>query len=138
MNYTQIGVSYFLGIIFIFAGIDKLFHYKMFLNALASYVLMPNVLIPYFSLSLVLAEIWIGLGLIIKKYRRTASLSSFVILMIFTLALIINYIYKPGSICGCWFTITLGTVNILHIFQNFIMLILALTIWFFESNKKIE
>lgn len=138
MSLIQIISSYILGIIFIFAGIDKLLHYNMFLNALANYVIMPLVLIPYFALTLILSEIWIGIGLLIKKYRKNSSILSFFLLFVFTIALIINFIYKPGAICGCWFTITLGTVDTLHIIQNIIMISISLIIWLHESYYNIN
>ncbi|MGI0014947.1 MAG: MauE/DoxX family redox-associated membrane protein, partial [Nitrososphaera sp.] len=122
------------GVVFLFTVIDKLFHYNAFLNALASYVLMPPAIAPYLALPIILSELWVGVGMLIKPWREGAALTAASLLSIFTLALILNYFYKPGAICGCWFTITLGTATEIHITQNFVMLGLALTVWWLDRN----
>ncbi len=132
MKYIHFIASYFLGVVFLFTSIDKLFHYNAFLNALASYVLMPAAIVSYLALPIILTELWAGVGLLIKWWRKAAALTSASLLTIFTLALTLNYIYKPGAICGCWFTITLGTATEIHIAQNLVMLGLALTVWWLE------
>lgn len=134
MKYVHLISSYFLGVVFLFTSIDKLFHYNAFLNALANYVLTPSAIVSYLALPIILAEFWVGIGLLIKWWRKAAALITASLLFIFTLALILNYIYKPGTICGCWFTITLGTATEIHIAQNVVMLGLALTVWWLDSN----
>lgn len=122
--------TYFLALIFLFAGIDKLYHYDGFLNALNSYVLVPKGAAEFLAAPLIMAEICTGLGLLAVGWRRTAALAATVLLGIFIVALAFNYFFQPGSICGCWFTITLAKGTKLHVLQNSVLLGLALSIWF--------
>ncbi|MCI0693959.1 DoxX family membrane protein [candidate division KSB1 bacterium] len=134
IKYVHLISSYFLGVVFLFTSIDKLFHYNEFLNALAGYVLTPPAMVSYLALPIIFTELWVGAGLLLNWWRKAAALTSASLLTVFTLALTLNYIYKPGTICGCWFTITLGTATEIHIAQNVVMLGLALTIWGLELD----
>lgn len=135
MKYVHLVSSYFLSVVFLFTSIDKFFHYKEFLNALASYVLMPPTIAPYLVLPIIFTELWVGVGMLVKRLREPAALTSASLLTIFTLALTLNYFYEPEAICGCWFTITLGTATEVHIIQNLIMVGLAFTVWWRDRNS---
>lgn len=129
MRYVTIVSNFFLAAIFMFTGIDKLFHYKGFITALSSYIVIPDGTAEYLALPIILSEIWIALGLLFRAWRKTAALISAVAMAIFSAALIVNYIYAPESICGCWFSITLGTATITHILMNLTLLGVAIVIW---------
>lgn len=119
----------FLAVVFLFAGIDKIFHFGGFVNALASYAVVPAAVARYLALPVVLSELWVGVGLLVPRWRRTAALAAAVLLAVFTVALIGNLYFSPGSICGCWFTITLGRTTRMHVAQNVVLLALAVSVW---------
>lgn len=119
----------FLAVVFLFAGIDKVFHFDGFVNALASYAVVPTAVARYLALPVILSELWVGAGLLVPRWRRTAALAAAVLLAIFTVALISNLYFSPGSICGCWFTITLGRTTRMHVAQNVVLLALAVSVW---------
>lgn len=119
----------FLAVVFLFAGIDKVFHFDGFVNALASYAVVPTAVARYLALPVILSELWVGVGLLVPRWRRTAALAAAVLLAIFTVALISNLYFSPGSICGCWFTITLGRTTRMHVAQNVVLLALAVSVW---------
>jgi hypothetical protein len=48
---------------------------------------------------------------------------------LFTAALTINHFYAPKAICGCWFSVTLGTSTFSHIIMNLTLLGIALTVF---------
>lgn len=121
--------SLFLASVFLYAGVDKLFHYGGFIRALESYVILPPALAPYTALAVIAAEIWTAAGLLIVRLRHAAALSSSLLLSVFTLALAINYIVAPNAICGCWFTITLSQGTEHHILQNLLMLGLSISLY---------
>lgn len=129
MKYVTVISNYFLAAIFMFTGIDKLFHYKGFIIALSSYIVIPDGTAEYLALPIILSEIWIALGLLIRAWGKVAALIGAVAMAIFTAALIVNYVYAPESICGCWFSITLGTATITHIIMNLTLLGVAIVIW---------
>jgi uncharacterized membrane protein YphA (DoxX/SURF4 family) len=129
LKHISILSAVFLALIFVFAGIDKIFHFDGFVNALASYAVVPTAVARYLALPVVLSELWVGASLLIPRWRRTAALAGAVLLAIFTVALIGNLYFSPGSICGCWFTLTLGRSTRLHVLQNVVLLALAVSVW---------
>jgi uncharacterized membrane protein YphA (DoxX/SURF4 family) len=120
----------FLAVVFLFAGIDKVFHYDGFVNALASYAVVPTAVARFLALPVIFCELWVAVGLLVSPWRRRAALSAAVLLAIFTVALAVNLYVSPGSVCGCWFTITLGRSTRLHVLQNVVLLALAVSVWF--------
>lgn len=121
--------SIFLGMFFLLTSLDKAFHYESFFHALKGYVLIPNNFAQYIAFPIILTELWIGIGLLIAPWRRIASLLAVVILMIFIVALSVNYFYAPNSSCGCWFTVSSGQLNVFHVLQNLVFMGLALFVW---------
>lgn len=129
MRHISLLSAIFLALVFLSAGIDKIFHFDGFINALATYVVVPAAAARYLALPVILSEIWVGLGLLVPRWRRTAALAAAVLLAVFTVALVVNLHHSPGSVCGCWFTLTLGRATRLHVLQNVILLTLDLSVW---------
>ncbi len=125
----------FLAALFLYAGIDKLFHYGGFVKALGNYVLVPEGLERFLALPVILAELLAGAGLLIKAWRAPASLLAALLLFVFTVALAVNQRYAPGVECGCWFTVTLGKATSSHILQNVLLLGLAVSVWLDERRS---
>jgi uncharacterized membrane protein YphA (DoxX/SURF4 family) len=128
--------SYFLAAIFLFAGFDKVYHYEGFINALNSYSLIPRGGAQLLAMPLILAEICTGLGLAVASWRRHAAFTATALLALFTVALTVNHFIRPGSICGCWFTLTLAKGTKLHILQNLVLLGLSISIWYDLSKGR--
>lgn len=127
-RYVRISSFLFLGALFLYAGLDKAFHYGGFVKALGGYALIPDGLETHLGLPLILAELLVGVGLLLKPWRQPAALLATGMLAAFTVALAVNQRYNPGVECGCWFTITLGRATSSHIVQNLILLGLAVSI----------
>jgi len=123
-----------LAALFLYAGADKAFHYGGFVKALGGYVLVPDGLEGFLALPLILSEVLVGVGLLVRPWRSPAALLAAVLLSVFTLALAVNQHYAPGLECGCWFTVTLGKATPSHILQNVLLLGLALSIWLDERQ----
>lgn len=123
-----------LSALFLYAGIDKAFHYGGFVKALGGYVIVPDGLERHLALPLILSEILIGCGLLLRSWRPAASLLAAGMLAVFTVALAVNQYYAPGVECGCWFTITLGRATTSHILQNVVLFGLAISIWMDERG----
>jgi putative oxidoreductase len=124
----------FLSALFLYAGIDKAVHYDGFINALNGYVLIPRGFGPSLALPLILCELLVGVGLLVKPWRSAAALLASGLLMMFTAAIAVNQHYAPGTVCGCWFTITLGEATATHVLQNLVLLGLAASVWLNERG----
>ena len=123
-----------LAAIFLYAGLDKAFHYVGFLRALGSYAFVPDVAVEWVAPVVILAELWVGIGLLRRSWRRAAAITAAVLMVVFTAAVATNELVAPGTLCGCWFTFTLAESTGPHILQNLVFLGLALTIWWRERT----
>ena len=129
MKAVDRAIVFFLSMIFLFSGIDKILHYEGFVNALRDYVLVPRGTAPYFALPVIAVELLVGVGLVLKGTRAAAALTAAVTLAAFTVAVAVNHQFGNRGICGCWFTITLAQGTGMHLMQNLLFLGLALTAW---------
>jgi len=120
-----------LAAVFVSSAIDKLFHYGGFVTALARSVLVPAVAAPYLALPVILLELAIGGGLVSRRWRRSAAIGASALLVVFIATLTANALYAPpGTPCGCWFTLTLGESNRLHIALDVALLAVAASLVF--------
>lgn len=131
---TALG-AWFLGSVLLLAACDKLLHLEGFYNAVRNYALVPSFLESALPLPIILAEVALGAGLFISRWRKLAAWSVAVLFGIFSIALAGNLFYAPGSVCGCWFTFGTNTPSALHIGQNVAMLLLGVTIALDKSLK---
>lgn len=129
MRLISTASAYFLSLVFIYAGLDKVVHYDGFINALSSYAVVPSIIAPGLAPGIILLEILIGVALLLPSRRAPAALGAALTLAAFTTALVVNLLVAPGSVCGCWFSITLAESDGGHITLNLILLGLALTLW---------
>ena len=130
LKYIPIASTFFLGLIFMVTGVDKLVHYGQFLDALEHYVILPEGISKYIGLPVMLSEIWIGVGLFLKSTRKIALLGATAILAGFIVALTINYLTLSEANCGCLFFLQIGGATPLHIFYDIVLLSLAMYAWF--------
>lgn len=121
--------SLFLSLLFLGSALDKVFHYGGFVKALGSYVLLPRALAGVVGPVVIVTEVWVGLGLLWPRWRHQAAAVSVGLLALLTVALVGNTVYAPGSICGCWFTLTVGRASGGHVLLNLLFLAVAATLW---------
>ncbi len=128
MKHVDIAIALLLAAIFLFSGIDKIFHYQGFLNALFDYVLVPRGSTTTLAPLVIVSELMIGVGLLVAPWRRQAALAAGALLAIFSIAVAFNFFYGNRGICGCWFTITLAKSTEMHLLQNLLLTSLAFSL----------
>ncbi len=119
----------FLFCVFVGSSVDKALHYDGFVSALGNYSVVPGGAARLLAPCVIVAELAIGLGLLVPVFRRQAALSAAVLLLCFSCALGVNYFYGNDGACGCWFTFTLGESQVQHIALNLAMASLAASLW---------
>ncbi|HZF11589.1 MAG TPA: MauE/DoxX family redox-associated membrane protein [Thermoanaerobaculia bacterium] len=124
----------FLALLFLYAGLDKAFHYGGFVKALDGYVLVPHGAGPHLALPLLACELLVGVGLLVRPWQPAAVRVATVLLALFTVALAVNQRYAPGAECGCWFTLTVSRATTSHIAQDLVLLALAVGLWVEERK----
>jgi len=133
MSYLIITSSYVLGIIFVVAGVNKILHYSLFIAQISAYGAIAMYIAPYLASPLILAEIWVGLGLFVGSWRKLAAISSNVLLVIFGVVLSMGYFKGSNSACGCLLPIGSQTIGLIHIIQDLVLVGLSIFVW---SNQK--
>jgi hypothetical protein len=134
-SWTDLAVIAFLSLLFAFSSFDKVFHYHQFVNAVRNYSLVPRGFANYLALPLIVIELFIAVCLLYKPWRRSAALAGLAAMILFTAALLTNFIYGARGICGCWFTLTLAQGNSVHIAQNIIFGCLFASVMFVPVSK---
>lgn len=113
-------------VLFSFAAIDKLLHFRGFVVAIQSYGVLPTRLETLAASFFIMAELAIAVGLLTKRWRRVACVSAVLLLATFTT---VYMAVNPGRVCGCWFTLTLNSGGYFHILQNLVFIGLAILTW---------
>jgi uncharacterized membrane protein YphA (DoxX/SURF4 family) len=121
--------AFFLGIVFIVAGVNKLFNYSLFVKEVSSHGILRMDIIRYLTFPLILAEIWTGLGLFVGQWRKAAAMSSTLLLMIFTIILFANYLSGSTTACGCLLPFESRSIGPLHIIRDLVLLGLSIFVW---------
>lgn len=129
MKYLNAAILWTLVGLFLFAAIDKVLHYAGFVNALSNYVLMPRGWAEIVAPAIILAELAIGAGLLVRSWRRSAALLGAGLLALFTFALLVNAQAGDRGICGCWFSLTLAEGTGTHTLFNLLFIALAGFAW---------
>ena len=138
MKLTDRIILFIMIVIFSYAGLDKLFHYQGFIDALGDYVIIPAGIGAYLAAPIIGVEILLGMGLMVPAWRKPAALSGAGLLALFTVALAINYQLGGRGICGCWFTLTLSSSTETHVIQNLIFIAMCVSIWWTARKAPME
>ena len=106
-------IRFAIGTIFIYASIDKILHLETFANIIHNYRLLPPYLINLMAVILPWVEMVTGICLIVGYKYRGASFIILSMLMVFILALSINYAKGININCGCFSTSSSTRSNLL-------------------------
>lgn len=124
-----------LGIIFLYAGVEKIIAPREFAVAIYNYRLLPDQAINLLALILPWLEVFLAAGLIAGIYVRGASLISALLFMIFALALTVNLVRGLDISCGC-FGATSGNINWLYLVRDTSLLTMSVVTLFFDRGWK--
>ncbi len=122
-----------LGIIFFYAGIEKIIAPREFALAIYNYQILPDLLINPVALVLPWLEVFLAAGLIAGIYVRGASFLSSVLFLIFATALTVNLIRGLDISCGCFGTAS-GNINWLYLVRDTSLLTMSIVVLFFDRG----
>lgn len=98
-----------LGLIFIYASIDKIYHPAEFAQVIYNYQILPDTLINMAAIILPWLELLLGILLILGLWLPGAIVLSNLLLLTFFGTLVLNTIRGVNVHCGCFTTSTEGT-----------------------------
>ena len=91
-----------LGIVFLYAGIEKIIAPQEFAMAVYNYRLLPDWAVNMLAVILPWLEVFLATGFIAGIYVRGASSLSSLLFLIFAIALTINLVRGLDISCGCF------------------------------------
>ncbi len=108
-----------LGLLFIYASLDKIWHPGLFAKSIANYRLLPLPLLHISAIVLPWLEMVSGIALLLNLYGRAANIIIAGLLGIFIIAIAAAMIRGLDFNCGC-FSVDGGESNMgaLKLFQN--------------------
>jgi uncharacterized membrane protein YphA (DoxX/SURF4 family) len=122
-----------LGIIFFYAGIEKIIVPREFAVAIYNYQLLPDWAINLTALYLPWLEVFLAAGLIAGIYARGASLISALLFLTFAVAMTINLVRGLDISCGC-FGAASGKINWLYLVRDTSLMAMSVFILFFDRG----
>lgn len=132
--YFLLCVRITIGFIFLYASWDKIRHPSEFAEIVSNYKLLPYVLINLFSLILPWIEFICGIGLIIGLRIRSCSILLSILVLIFIIALSINWARGIDINCGCFSTEPQIKYSIPSLIGRDILILLFIIMLIKENN----
>lgn len=112
-----------LGVIFVFASVDKILHPATFAETIYNYQILPDALINLTAIFLPWLELSLGSCLIAGIWLPGAALIANLLLVTFTGALLFNLARGLDLHCGCFITSTeAGASNAWYILRDILFL----------------
>lgn len=127
-----------LGIIWIWASIDKLMHPGAFAEIVYNYRLLPDMAIHAVAIVLPVFEILLGLFLVIGVWAPGAAFGSLVLMSLFLLALGYNLARGLDIHCGCFSTsASEGPISMWEIVRDSGLWLVSMVLFVREQWKKV-
>lgn len=90
------------GILFLYSGLFKVLDPRTFSLVVMKYGLLPEVIVPYFSIILPFLELLLGVFLVAGFRVRAAAFLSMILMVLFMAAVGYNIIRGESFDCGCF------------------------------------
>ncbi|MCZ7604386.1 MAG: MauE/DoxX family redox-associated membrane protein [Melioribacteraceae bacterium] len=131
--------KFFIGYIFILAGIEKIADPSGFSESIENYQLLPNIFINFFAIALPWIEVVCGILLIFNKHVKENSFIFISLMSAFTIMIFIAVLRGLDIDCGCFGTNNSQNVGIVKIIENLGLIILGLYVFVYHEkiNKSI-
>jgi putative oxidoreductase len=134
-KYLLFVIRLIVGLIFIYASIDKIKHPEQFARIVYNYKILPHFAINLFAIILPWLELVCGLFLVFGIMTRSSSLVISILLVLFIIALSINLFRGVDLGCGCFTTNLANKEHISSIiWRDLVLVLLSLEILFFAGR----
>jgi len=135
-KYTVFAFRLLLGVVFVYASLDKIANPQDFARIIYNYKILPSFLINIVAITLPWIELICGLFLIGGIFIESSSLVIFFLLIIFIMGTSINVFIRGIDInCGC-FTTSLEAKKLGGelVIREIILLLMSLQVFLFNRN----
>ena len=137
-SWLELTTRWVLGVVFIYAGFQKLIDPAAFAKIIYGYDLFPAVIINFIAIVLPYIEFISGIALITGVHTRSAALIINGLLFLFVLILAINLIREVSFNCGCLSTENTGFDSSPEslLVRDIIAFIFGMQVLFFKNIRK--
>ncbi len=101
-NYLPVVLRIFLGVLFVYASLNKVADPKKFAMVIYNYQILPSSLVYLTAVILPWVELLVGFSLLTGVFLSGGSLLAFLSMVIFFLALGFNLVRGINVDCGCF------------------------------------
>jgi len=131
-KYLLLVVRIVLGLIFIYAGAEKISDPEAFAVSISNYRLLPVATLNFFAITLPWIELVTGLLILFGIAVKENSSIIFLMLLVFTIAIVISLFRGLSIDCGCFGK---GSqIGLLKLGENILMLVVSLLLIVFGSD----
>lgn len=124
----------FLGVIFVWSGVDKITHPEEFAVIISNYNLLPDFAINLFAVVLPWIEFVTG-GLLISGFQtKSSSFLILCLLTIFTLVICITLLRGLDIECGCFGTIHGRKIALTTLMEDIFLFLMALQVFLYDKG----
>jgi len=131
-KYLSLLLRFYLGVLFIYAGMSKIPSPAEFAEALAFYRIAPYWSVNFLAVALPWIEFVCGLFLFIGLRTRTVTCVISFLLVTFTIAILINMIRQTPIGCGCFGDSSLR-ISWWDVLRDLICLLFAVQIFCYDK-----
>ncbi len=120
---------FFLGLLFIYASLDKILHPAAFAKIVYNFHILPGFLINLFAIILPWVELLTGIFLILGMALESVAFLTTSLLVIFMIALGVNFIRGIDINCGCFSTASSSKSNLSkRLIEDIIFFVMSLQV----------
>lgn len=126
-----VGARVIVGGTFIIASLDKIAQPELFAKLVQNYQILPQEIVPLFSIILPYAELILGIFLLVGLFVRESAMAVAFLLVLFISAVIYKVAQGTVTECGC-FSVTSVKANhsaFIILLRDFILLALCINIF---------
>ncbi|MFH1526917.1 MAG: MauE/DoxX family redox-associated membrane protein [Bacteroidota bacterium] len=124
-----------IGIVFIFASLDKIANPGDFAVAIVNYKLIPLSLVNIFAIVIPWLELFCGILILFGEYIKESSFIISSLLLVFVVMIAAAVFRNLDIDCGCFGTLDAQKVGLTKIVENILLLLLSVNIFYAPFTK---
>lgn len=128
MKHLQTALRLVLGLVFIYASLDKIFNPQAFADIVMNYQLLPGTLITPVAIYLPWIELICGMAIVLNIFSKGAVLIVSGLLTLFMAALLYNLIMGLDVACGCFSTSSAPSNTLIYLIRDSGIFVLGLAV----------
>jgi putative oxidoreductase len=132
-KYLILGIRLLLGVVFVYAAVDKIAHPADFAQNIYNYRMLPHSVINFMALTLPWLEMICGTLIIVGVFIRGSAFLIGFMLLIFILAISFALIRGLDISCGCFSQVGGHKVALDLLVRDILMFVGALLVMFFAG-----